>query len=86
MSSLTENDYPIYLHTQPSSFRAIKLYSDFGFALLTDPIIGYRQNHLEECLPILKAHMLQKDFEKLQFTKAPENFLKAVKSSTINQF
>ena len=57
----------VFLHTQPSSFRAIKLHSDFGFAFLTDPIIGYRKNDLEECLTILKEHMPQKDFEKLQF-------------------
>ena len=31
------------LHTHPSSYRAIKLYSDMGFKLLTDPIIGTRQ-------------------------------------------
>jgi|SRR5690625_572528 len=86
MSGIKEDDYPIFLHTQPSSFRAIKLYSDFGFSLLTDPVIGYRQNDLEECMPILESHMSQRDFEKLQFAQAPEDFLKAVKSSTINQF
>lgn len=86
MNSLAGNDYPVYLHTQPSSYRAIKLYSDFGFALLSDPIIGYRSNDLEECLPILRTYMPQKDFEKVQFVKAPENFLEAVKSSSINQF
>jgi GNAT superfamily N-acetyltransferase len=86
MNSFTENDFPVYLHTQPSSFRAIKLYSDFGFALLTDPIIGYRQNDLEECMHILKTNMVQKDFKKLQITEAPVDFLKAVKSSSINQF
>jgi ribosomal protein S18 acetylase RimI-like enzyme len=86
MNSLADNDYPVYLHTQPSSYRAIKLYSDFGFALLSDPIIGHRSNDLEECLPILRTHMPQKDFEKLEFAKAPEDFLEAVKSSSINQF
>lgn len=86
MSGIEENEYPVFLHTQPSSFRAIKLYSDFGFAFLTDPIIGYRKNDLEECLPILKIHMPQKYFEKLQFANALENFLEAVKSSNVNEF
>lgn len=86
MNSLAANDYPVYLHTQPSSYRAIKLYSDFGFALLSNTIIEYRSNDLEECLPILKTYMPQKDFEKLQFAKAPEDFLEAVKSSCINKF
>lgn len=86
MKSFTEDDYPIYLHTQPTSFRAIKLYSDFGFALLTDEKIGDRQNDLEECLPVLKEYMLQKDFKNLQFAEAREDFLKVVKSSKINEF
>jgi len=86
MKSIDKNDYPVYLHTQPASYRAIKLYSDFGFALLTDPVIGYRKNDLEECLPILKEYMPQRDFEKLRFAKAPVDFLEAVKSSSVNQF
>jgi ribosomal protein S18 acetylase RimI-like enzyme len=86
MKSFAESDYPIYLHTQPSSFRAIKLYSDFGFAFVTDEVIGYRRNGLDESLPFLKTHMYPKDYERLQFTKAPEHFLKAVTSSAINQF
>jgi ribosomal protein S18 acetylase RimI-like enzyme len=86
MNDIKEMDYPVYLHTQPSSFRAIKLYSDFGFEILTDPIIGYRQNDFAECMPILKKYMLQKDYEKLQFAKAPKTFLEAVMSSKINEF
>lgn len=86
MKAIEEKDYPVYLHTQPSSYRAIKLYSDFGFSLLSDSIIGFRQNHLAECLPILKDYMHHMDFEKLRVTKAPKDFLLAVKSSEINQF
>lgn len=86
MKKIKPDEYPVYLHTQPESFRAIKLYSDFGFVLLTDPIIGYRKNDFEECLPVLKAYMRREDFEKLQFAKAPEDFLRAVESSRISQF
>ncbi len=86
MKGIPGDEYPVFLHTHPSSFRAIKLYSDFGFALLTDPVIGYRQNDLEECLPILQTHMYKKDFQELQFAQAPENFLEAVKSTYINEF
>ena len=28
-----EGQYPIYLHTQPWSYKAIKLYNDFGFRI-----------------------------------------------------
>ncbi len=86
MKAIDRNDYPVYLHTQPSSYRAIKLYRDFGFSLLSDPVIGYRQNHLADCLPILKDYMPPMDFVKLRVTKAPEDFLLAVKSSEISQF
>ena len=86
MKDLPSEEYPIYLHTQPASYRAIKLYSDFGFALLSDKTIGYRHNDLEECLPILKEYIPQKDFENLKITTAPKDFLAAVKTSKINQF
>ena len=86
MRGLSEDEYPVFLHTQPSSFRAIKLYSDFGFVFLTDPVIGYRQNDLYECLPVLQKSMFKKDFDNLRFGSAPEIFLDAVKLSVINQF
>ena len=57
MQQLEMCDYPVYLHTQPSSFRAIKLYSDFGFSLLSGDRFGIRKNDLDECLPILEEFM-----------------------------
>jgi len=86
MQSLPHNQYPVYLHTQSSSYRAIKLYSDIGFSLLTNPIIGSRENDLEECMPILEKYMLKSDFEKLQFEKAPRSFLDVVDSSKVEEF
>lgn len=81
-----ENDTPIFLHTQAGSFRAIKLYSDLGFVLLTDEKIGYRENHLNIALPYLKEKMHLEDYNKLKFDKASKEFLDAVKTSKINQF
>ena len=69
--------FPVYLHTQPSSVKAIKLYSDFGFKLITDPVIGYRKNDLEKGLPIMKKVMPQSDYGKLQFTNADNALLQA---------
>ena len=43
MQGITSEDYPVCLHTQPESYRAIKLYSDFGFCLISDACIGRRQ-------------------------------------------
>lgn len=86
MKSLPKEKYPLFLHTQPSSYRAIKLYSDFGFGLLSDPVIGSRQNDLDECLPILEKYMPESDFKKLQIVQAPQFFLTAVCSTNTNEF
>ena len=86
LSGLEASSYPVYLHTQPESFRAIKLYSDFGFALLTDSQVGLRPNDLQQALPLLKQSMTPEAFDSLRFTKAPAAFLEAVASSSVNQF
>lgn len=77
---------PMYLHTQPESFRAIKLYTDFGFELLTDPIIGTRENHLFQSLPFLKQVMPEKDYQQLKFTEAPPEFIHGMAQQTTEQF
>ena len=60
MISLKDDDYPVYLHTQPSSFKAIGLYSNIGFKIVTNKTIGYRENNYKECLPILKQFIKEK--------------------------
>lgn len=86
MKNISADEYPVFLHTQTSSHRAIKLYSDFGFHLLSDPIIGNRKNGLKESLTILKKHMPQKDFQNLQISKSPKFFLDIVSSSIEEEF
>ena len=75
--------YPVYLHTQPTSARAIKLYSDFGFKLLTDPVIGYRRNDLNRSLPYLQKILPKSDYAKLRFAEADEALLEA---AILNEF
>ena len=79
-------DLPVFLHTQPTSARAIKLYSDFGFKLLTDPVIGYRKNDLAESLPYLQKVLPESDYTKLRFSKANKILLGAAISSEISEF
>lgn len=86
MQDLEMSDYPVYLHTQPSSFRAIKLYSDFGFSLLSGDRFGTRKNDLDECLPILKKFMPKEFFQQLRITAAPKEFVAAVNKHSTNQF
>jgi ribosomal protein S18 acetylase RimI-like enzyme len=86
MQQLEMRDYPVYLHTQPSSFRAIKLYSDFGFSLLSGNNFGIRKNDLDECLPILERFMPKEYFQELRITTAPKEFEDAVNKYDTNQF
>ncbi|MCU0238051.1 MAG: GNAT family N-acetyltransferase [Pyrinomonadaceae bacterium] len=86
MRDLKAEDYPIYLHTQPASFRAIKLYSDFGFALLSGEKIGIRKNDLDEYLPILEKFMPKKHFRNLKIVDAPKEFVETANKYETNQF
>ncbi|MDL2252762.1 GNAT family N-acetyltransferase [Ruminococcaceae bacterium OttesenSCG-928-I18] len=86
MATLADAEYPVFLHTHPSSYRAIKLYSDFGFALLTDAQIGFRANDITDALPILKKYMPKHVYSKLVFKKAPQFFWDAAQSSEAEEF
>lgn len=86
MRRLSREDYPVFLHTQPSSFRAIKLYSDFGFSMLTDAQVGHRSNDLAVALPHLERLMPKGAFEGLRFAQAPEWFLKAANTVSESVF
>lgn len=85
LRNVPTNHYPIYLHTQPSSFRAIKLYTDFGFKILTDDRIGNRENNYKESLKYLEYFMKEK-YECLKFDKSDGSFSKIAEESDINQF
>ena len=75
--TLENHDGEVYLHTQPASYRALKLYRDFGFALLTDPVVGLRENHLTDVLPVLARVMTPASYQALRFAECPAGFLQA---------
>lgn len=83
---LKDASCPIYLHTQPGSYRAIKLYTDFGFAFIKDKKVGPRINQLQESLPYLKEHMTSHAYQNLKFNDAPKDFLNIVALSNVNEF
>lgn len=66
MASLGEDDYPVYLHTQTPSVRAVGLYSDLGFALIDLPLIDGRPVDMDAALPILRAHMTPRTYAGLR--------------------
>jgi hypothetical protein len=86
MRTLTPSDYPVYLHTQVGSYRAIKLYSDFGFKILKDNPVGLRQNDLSTAIPHLKARMPTTAFNGLEFCFAEQQFLIRAANSSTNDF
>jgi len=80
---LRNTAFPVYVHTHPIAYRALKLYSDFGFKLITDPIVGYRENNLQESLPYLKNVLSEKDYANLQTVQANTALLEA---ALLNEF
>ena len=79
-------DYPVYVHTHPIAGKAIKLYYDFGFKFITDPVVGYRANNLQESLPYLREVLSKKDCADLQTTKANPALLQAALLSEFAEF
>ena len=58
----------IYLHTQPASYKAIKLYHDFGFRMTRTDTYGTAINEFDDALPILKKYMTSDSYSKLVHT------------------
>lgn len=59
---------PVYLHTQPSAYRAIKLYYDFGFRITERDTYGDATNECAQALEVLKTCMKAECFEKIRNT------------------
>lgn len=58
----------IYLHTQPSSFQAIKLYNDFGFNIAKEDSFGHAVNEYAEAMEILEKVMNADAYMRLKNT------------------
>lgn len=86
MRTVKKEEFPVYLHTHPACRQAIKLYTDFGFCLLTDDAVGYRKNDLTEALPYLKETLSDAAFHALTFSTATADFLAAAKRTEYAQF
>lgn len=86
LQALSPSDYPVYLHTHPGSFRAVHLYSDLGFALITDPVVGNRENDVEEAKQYLLANMGKERFQKLRFVTAPKYLHEVISAYSHDEF
>ena len=79
-------EYPVYVHTHPIADKAIRLYLDFGFKLITDPVVGYRENNLQESLPYLKEVLPENTYANLHIIAANPTLLKAARLSEFAEF
>ena len=86
LENIRETDLPIFLHTQPGSYRAIKLYGDFGFKIITNEEIGNRINNIDKCKTILSDNMPKKYFKKMKFTKVSKKYLNIIREKNLNDF
>jgi ribosomal protein S18 acetylase RimI-like enzyme len=90
ISKATENinkdDFPVFLHTQPESYRAIKLYSDFGFKIITNKKIGNRINNINECITILKEKMPKEYYRNIKYKRISKKYQKIIEEKNINDF
>lgn len=85
MMGIPKEEFPVYLHTQPGSFRAIKLYSDFGFKIIKDKTVGNRANQYKQSLKYLK-YFMGDYYKELKFVKTDGSFGKIAKQNKINEF
>jgi len=83
---LKNAEYPIYVHTHLIASSAIKLYSDFGFKFITDPVVGYRENNLKDSLPYLKEVLPARDYDKIKTTNANTALLEAALLNELAEF
>ena len=52
-----ENDFPVYLHTQPWSYQAIRLYHKFGFQLMKQESFAGYENQYALAVPVLARYI-----------------------------
>jgi ribosomal protein S18 acetylase RimI-like enzyme len=86
LENIRKTDLPIFLHTQPGSYRAIKLYSDFGFKIITNDKIGNRINNIDKCITKLIENIPEKYFRKIKYIKVSKRYLDIFEEKNLNDF
>lgn len=75
LRELGPETFPVYLHTQAGSHRAIKLYTDLGFDIIEGELPGPRPNEAEDAMAQLASVMPTEAFTALRTTIAPPELL-----------
>lgn len=61
-----ENEFPVYIHTQPWSYKAILLYINLGFKIQISDTFGSYKNEYTEAMKTLNNILSEKQYEKLK--------------------
>jgi GNAT superfamily N-acetyltransferase len=86
LGGLRGDQFPVYLHTQPGSFRAIKLYSDFGFRIIVNERTGPRPNDHVAAIERLRELMPPAAFARLGTARASQHFEAVVEGTARIEF
>lgn len=62
---MKNGELPVYLHTQPWSYKAIKLYLDFGFYATKNETFSDFENEYNDSVTVLKNYLTEQYYEKL---------------------
>ena len=62
-----EHGFPVYIHTQPWSYKAILLYINLGFKIQIRDTFGKYENEYEKSMKTLKSIIPKEQYEKLKF-------------------
>jgi ribosomal protein S18 acetylase RimI-like enzyme len=61
-----QGTFPVYIHTQPWSYKAIFLYLSLGFKLQKNDTFSHYKNEYENSMSVLKQIVTEKQFELLK--------------------
>jgi ribosomal protein S18 acetylase RimI-like enzyme len=61
-----QENFPVYIHTQPWSVKAILLYLSLGFKLQKNDTFSHYKNEYEKAMDALKQVVTEKQFELLK--------------------
>lgn len=67
-----DNSLPVYLHTQPWSWKAILLYISLGFKLQPKDTFCGHQNQYAQAMAALKAVVTPEQYAKMEAASAPD--------------
>lgn len=59
------NEFPVYIHTQPWSYRAILLYMKQGFRLQSVDTFAHYENQFQQAKRVLKDILPESDYHRL---------------------